>query len=79
MLVLQKLMRTLALNVEAQINFIKIWNNLVISCPLVSERNMSLLTLHVIQLLDVVARLSGVHVEPVTVTEMLQDVFGVKG
>lgn len=39
---------------------------------------MSLLTLHVFQLLDVVHCIPGVDVEPVTVTEVLQDMFGVE-
>lgn len=40
---------------------------------------MRLLTLHVFQLLDVADCVSGVDVEPVTVTEVPQDVFGVEG
>lgn len=36
-------------------------------------------TLHVFQLLDIADCLSGVDVEPVTVTEVPQDVFGVEG
>lgn len=39
---------------------------------------MTLLTLHVFQLLDVVDCIPGVDVQPVTVTEVLQDMFGVE-
>lgn len=47
-------------------------------CCMTTKNSVFLLTLHVFQLLDVVHSISGVDVEPVTITEVLQDVSGVE-
>ncbi len=55
------------------------WNKSTTSCDEFKHQTARLLTLHVFQLLDVSGCVSGVDVAPVAVTEMPQDVFGVKG
>ncbi len=55
------------------------WSKSKSSCDEFKHQTVRLLTLHVLQLLDVSDCVSGVDVAPVAVTEMPQDVFGVKG